>query len=172
MISSEQLNDMLNNVGDTPIKEPDLFKALDEKTLKRSEIIATVLQRADVAIEEIADLTAHEVAKFYWAIARHVTEFKDENGDYKTTPATESFRLPNFFEVEQLNDLMQEMGRLPAQGIEAKLEVLQRIDDLIWQITRLNKDSLTVWEQELVQEQILACVTDVELTSMGKSSKN
>ena len=172
MLSSEQLNDILDKVGNTPIEEPELFKALDEKTLKRSEIIAKVLERSDLTREVIEDMPAHDVAEFFWAIARQITEFKDSEGNYKTTPATESFRLPNFFEVEQLNDLLQEMGRLPVQAVKVKLEVLQRIDDLIWEITKLRKDSLTVWEQELVQEQVMACVTDAELTSMGKPSKN
>ena len=172
MLSSEQLNDILDKVGNTPIEEPELFKALDEKTLKRSEIIAKVLERSDLTLEVIEDMPAHDVAEFFWAIARKITEFRDGDGNYKTTPATESFRLPNFFEVERVNALMQDLGRLKVDDVDGKLAVFRKLDDLIWEITQLSKDDLTVWEQELVQEQVMACVTDVELTSMGKPSKN
>ena len=168
MLSTQEQNDILAKVGDTPLKEPELFKAFDERTLKKSVLLSKVLERAELPLDRLADMDATAVAAFYYEIARKITDFKDAEGAFKTTPATESFRLPNFMELEDLADKSEEMAK--ATTSEDRVACLTALDDMIWKITKLKKDELTVWEQELVMEQIFACLRDVEETSMGKPS--
>ena len=166
MISIEQLNDTLSKVGTTPIDEPELFQAIEEKTLKRSEIIAKVLERSGLTFADVAEMDPKVLSEFYAKIREHVTSVRLPDGSFKTTPNTKSFRLPNFLELEEISELMEEaIKQTDGETRDAKM---LEMNDKIIQVTKMDTDKLTPWEQVLIISQVFACMSDVEQTSMGK----
>ena len=90
-------------------------------------------------------------------------------------------RLPNFIECETIFNLFGELSEIETKQKEnpedvtvvADLEeALEKLDNLVWKISKLKKDKLTPWEQNLVHEQVLNTVTDVTMTSVGKQPQN
>jgi hypothetical protein len=186
----QELKDALAEVKNTPIDEPKLYDLLTAEPVKKSKVVKNVLKRVDLNIN---DFSALEIADFYHAIDKKITDKKDADGNFKSTKNTESFNLPNFEEAEALFDLLLQLNKNNQQqdtfqkrlmdgeevgdkelenSIKELTTILKNLDELTWQISGLKKEDLTEWEQSLISEQIIATVTEIEKTSMGKQSKS
>jgi hypothetical protein len=159
------LIEVLELVGDTPLKEPELAEALEQKSFDKSKIIDEVVSRMENPLD-IDQVPAEEVAEFYAALHDHVLGVKNKEGAYKTTPETESYDLPTFRESERIAKLGEDMVVEPDLKKRAKL--LTELYAMVWEVTGLDPEKLTPWEQELVASQIFEGVKDIGLTAMGK----
>jgi len=186
VVLNEKLEEVLNALGNTPIDESEIAKALDEKPLVKSVVLKMALKPSKLKLK---DFKAIELAEFFNAISVRITQTKDEEGNFKTTPNTTNFDLPDF---EQVENLSKELGKMyvnrqeqeklhkqiaDGEDVDAKglkklvkdfSDILVTLDKLTWEVTGLNKDDLSAWEQNLITEQVYAAVQSVEMTSMGK----
>lgn len=187
VVLNEKLKKALDKVQNTPLLEPEIYKVFDKKPVKKSQAINIILDRSDLKSK---DFSAMDIANLYAEAVSKITDWKLEDGTFKSTPLTEEFNLPNFDEVEELFDLvtaitenekerttlMIEASKSKEKKITKKLEKciseysekIEELDKLTWSISGLDKDSLSAWEQQLVTQQILSCIKEVQNTTMGK----
>jgi len=185
----EQLQEVLDSLGNTPIVEKEIFEALDAKPLKKSKAVKLALSKKGLKIK---DFTGIEIAAFFNDLSTKILATKNKDGVFKSTPLTENFNLPDFEQAEDVSDLLMKLHRnhqeqkamtekiSNGEKLEAKViktlvkdysKILTDLQDLAWEISGLKKDDLIEWEQTLITEQIFASVKDVESTSMGKPPK-
>jgi len=176
VVLNEKLNEVLDTIGESPFDEPEIFKAVDLEKPRKVEAVTIALTRKSL---DLKDFTAKEIADFFSAMRNKIIALKDADGNYKVTPATKNYRFPNFEEVEKFSDLGSELNELytrqsdlPEDEYENNankiIAVLTEMDNVLWEVTQLDRDKLTPWEIKLISEQIFAYTTEVENTSMGK----
>ena len=174
VVLNEQLQSALDLVGTTPFDEPEIFKAIDSEHPQKAKAVKLALSRKGL---DMNLFKATDIAEFYNAMRNKIMALKLEDGTYKSTKATESYKFPNYEEVDYMGELSAKLNRLYNKRVSDKKdkkldeEIAQcflDIDAHLWKITGLNKDDLTPWEISLVSEQIFNFVTEVENTSMGK----
>jgi RNA polymerase subunit RPABC4/transcription elongation factor Spt4 len=124
---------------------------------------------------------AKEVAEFVNKITHKVTDFVDEDGEFKITEATKDCDQPNYQQSEDIYYLTAEKGNWqakaanPKSGKEAiaKIEEIENeIQELCWEASGLKKDSMTEWEQMLVVLQVQRSAIDNTKTALGQQVKN
>lgn len=185
---NEKLQAVLDLVGNTPIAEPEIAEILEAKVVKKTKVVKLAFSKLDGDLN-IKDFPAVEIAEFFSKLTSKIMNKKNEDGVFKSTPNTENLNLPDFEEVEdifeiivQLNTNSQQQDEIQKNlknGIDVEQEIidksikeltsiLKKLDKIVWKVSGLNKKDLTEWEQSLVSEQILASVTEVEKTSVGK----
>ena len=172
VILNEQLQEALDTVGITPFDEPKIYEVIDSEKHKKSDAIKIVLDRKNLKIN---DFDAQQIATFHSKVVDKITSLTLEDGTYKSTKATENYKLPNYEEVEAITELGYELNDLytnrDVDGVQDKvIDILKKMDIKLWEITGLKKDDLTDWEVKLVSEQIFSYTANVEKTSMGKHS--
>lgn len=175
-----KLTEILETVEDSPIKEPELAEMMERPGVKLSELAKFALSRGGVGIK---DFKAKEVGEFVRLLMKKVLELKREDGGYKVTPATENCDLPDFEQSERLTEFLQrylkieeELKKAEGKDKEALEEERAHLNGeeeaLIWEVSGLNKDDLTIWEQRLVREQVRFAGYDAVNTGFGRSIKN
>jgi len=166
VVLNEKLQKALNEVGNTPIDEPEIAKALDAKPLKKGSVVKTVLKRLDLKMKDFKPL---EIAEFFHAITLKVNSVRDEDGSFKKTPATAECDLPDFEEAEEIQNLWMALIESNDEDRDVKGKEL---DEIVWKVSGLKKEKLTDWESNLVIQQILQSGYDITMTSLGKELKN
>jgi hypothetical protein len=164
---NEKLEQAVQALGTNPFEEPEVYAALDETPLKKSQVVKLVLKRHGLKQK---DFSAMEIARFFHAIDERVAGVKNDDGSFKTTPGTENFELPDFEQVEELTELTEKIASQDEDNADwdELSAALKRLDELVWESTGLDKTKLTDWEQKLMGAQIFACAIEVEKTSVGK----
>jgi len=177
VILNEQLQDCLNEVGESPFDEPKIFEAIDSESPKKTKAVKIALARKDL---DINDYDGLEIANFFNLMRNKIIGLKLEDGTYKTTDATKNYRFPNFEEVEKFGEFGEELNELYQKQRnttddddvskigEALKKLLTKMDKLMWKVTDLDKNKLTAWEVQLISEQIFTYTQNVQNTSMGK----
>lgn len=185
VVLNEKLQVIVDNLGSNPNDEPEIAKALDAIPLKKSVVLLAALKGKYT----LKDFKAIELAECLNAIREKVMSFKDADGNYKATPLTNDFNLPNFEEIEELENLViliennkfrqkTYQDNLKAGGKIKKSEmnsiisefndIMMKIDELTWRVAGITKEKLSPWEQQLVAEQIFTSYIQVQKTSVGK----
>jgi len=164
---TKELQTIIDSLGDTPLDEPELFKALDEKPLKKSKAIKIALARHDLKLKDFKN--ALDLANFFHALTEKIVSFRDDEGAFKSTENTAEMDLPDFEEAETIQEFWIDLMEETNTKKQAKMN--EEFEEIAWEISGLKKAKLTDWEQSLVVQQILQSAYDVTLTSLGKPSK-
>ena len=184
MALNEKLQETLSLIGDTPVKEPELFRMLNDPTLKKSVTLQAALDRAEL---KLTDFTGMEIAEFGRALGTKIAGFKDADGNFKQTSATENCQLPNFLEAEEIAEAgrVLNMAQTKLQSVGEDSEALKEalsdyaaalttMRDVAWPVSRIDKEKLNEdeaiagWEEELVLTQVFEATLEIEKTVMGK----
>lgn len=150
---NETLKEKLKEIKNTPIDEPELYKAIQEENtfVFRVELFKKVNLNID-------DFDAIEVGEFMVAVVNKITDLVDEDGMFKVTPNTVNMKLPK---TTQLYDFF----KLAESGVDAKIVVAKA-----YEIAGLVKENLTVWEQQLVEETYISFVNiNNDITSFKRA---
>ena len=165
-LQDERLIDALEAIGDTPLKEEKLYKKLIENDLKALIEIPDMILGSEVADSVNED----ELLFFIGEVRKKVLGLKDKEGYFKSTKATENMSLPSRREKVEITELATK--RFEAKSDSEIKEIDIKLDELIWNVSGLNKEDLTEWEKLLVSEQIQEASFDATFTAMGKPLKN
>lgn len=163
IILLDELQEVFKKVGDNPLEEPKLYEMLRSDKVKKSQVIKELFKGTDL---KIADFDAIEIAKLFNKVSKKIMLVRNEDGTFKKTKGTENCDLPNFEQVDEIQELWEEA----VVGNNSDSE--KKLDSLVWKISGLKKKGLTEWEQVLVKEQILASAYDATMTSLGQDLKN
>ncbi len=175
VVLHKDLQEKLDALGNTPIAEPDLYKATREDKITLAKELLTVKQ--------ISSFKASEVGDFIYAVEQKITSLKIEDGTFKSTPNTEDCSLPNFLEADELvrTGIKEQKIRTELTGaslvkdnkrvkkLTDELEKnLKRTEARAFEIAGLDPEVLTEWEKLLVTSQIFASAINASLSSVGK----
>jgi len=161
----QDLKAILAKTGNTPLKEPKIYDMVSGKDGARpSQVFKAVAPNLD-----ITSYNGKEVAEFVNKIVEKVTSFLDDDGEFKVTDATKDCDQPNYMESEELYYLVLDK----AKAEEKKKEAIEKqIEELIWKVAKLKKESMTEWEQMLVYLQVQRAAIDNTKTALGIQVKN
>ena len=171
-----ELQDKIKAMGNTPIAEPVIYQAIQKSDEEGKVVIAL----ATLTEQEIMKFSAIEVGSFIHAVEARITDFKDENGIYKITPATEAMQLPNFLQAEQIRKLMVKRDNCVRSWMDNQTDtekensikefekIANELADLAFTISGLQRDVLTEWEQTLVVSQVIGSANNAMLSASGK----
>jgi len=145
---------VLEKFGNTPLEEPkilEVFQSNDEDMAK------TVIDLLELFEERIGEEVDFETAG---KIIAHVLAFKDEEGNYKSTPKTENI------EPLKPKDTVKFI-----QMVRSEDKTQEELFDWLKERTNV-PDDLTQWEKVLVIEQTLAFGLDGMKTVLGGALGN
>ena len=176
-----ELTDVLlekhNELGDTPILEPELFKVLE----KGKGIFDFAKHLAEKFNIKASDFDTVAFASFVNKCKDKITLLTNEKGEYKSTEKTKDAKMPTFDDLEALgkfsikrDDLIKEyydevIGIDMPDEAKEELEKLQKKEmTLIYKITGVKATGLTDWEKALLKENVLTYATNALKTSLGR----
>lgn len=171
----QELKDKVLALGNTPISEPKIFEVIQksEEEGKASVALAILTEK------EILSYPADIVGAFVYAVEQRIMAIKDEDGLFKSTPATANCKLPNFIQVDKLRRLMLKrdeamkgFAEKKPKAIEAVQAIIEEIAAYTMEVSGLDKDSLTEWEAMLVTAQVIGTANDAFMCTTGKPLKN
>jgi len=167
---NEKLTKLLEKIEDTPIKEKEIYEAIIKNHPKKSKAVKIALGRDDLSIN---DFTALEIAEFYNAMHKKITELKNEDGFFKKTQKTQNMELPSFEETEEIAEFMFKIDdAVKKEKTKKVVELSEDLEQFIFKIAKIDKEDLSDWEVELVRQQITSCSMDAAMTAIGKELKN
>lgn len=173
-----ELQDKLAAMGDTPISEPKVFKAIEKAEDEGYAVIALNI----LSEPEIIKYDAVVIGDFIHAVTLRVKSYKTEDGIFKTTVNTEGCRLPNFIEVDKIRKVMIKRDALLKAWMEAAegkgkmkaqdgfVNIVTELSDLCIKISGLDTESLSDWEKALIMTQVIETAANAFSSSMGKKS--
>lgn len=168
----ESLRAKFEALGSNPISEPAIYEAINS-----GELDTLALQV--LTEDEIKSLSASEIGDFIFAVEKKVTDYKNDDGTFKSTPNTEDCRLPNFLEAAQIRKLFIKQNDLVAKFSSEKDKtkltkqiqaVSKEMDDLFIKISGLDYSVLTDWEKALVISMLAGTANNAFLSAQGKRS--
>lgn len=171
----EALQIKFDAMGNTPVSEPSVYEAINSGELE-------TLALAVLSEDEIKSFTAEEIGNFLFLVEKRITEYRNEDGTFKSTPNTEDCRLPNFLESAQIrkmflkqNDLINKFAETAESKARDKVtkeiqSCTKDMDSLFMKISGLDEDSLTDWEKALVITMIAGTANNAFLSAQGKRS--
>lgn len=166
----ESLQEKFEALGNTPISEPVIYEAINSGEL---DTLALHL----LSETEINTFSASEIGDFLFAVEKKVSDYKNEDGSFKSTPNTEDCRLPNFLESAQIRKLFIKQNDLVAKFAEAKDKdkltkqvqaVSKEMDTLFSKISGVDYAVLTDWEKALVITILAGTANNAFLSAQGK----
>jgi len=168
----ELLVTKLQTLGTDPIAEPDVYSAIES-----GDPITIALNT--LSEDEIKQFTAVEIGSFVHAVDLRIKGYKHEDGTYKSTPNTEDCRIPNFIEADKLrksfvkqHDLLAKLrvatGKEKEKLIKDTTKSSTDLDNLLMDISGLDKTTLTDWEKGLVITMVAGAANDAFLSAQGK----
>lgn len=161
----KDLKAVLAELGDTPMAEPKIYDLISGDGARPSKVFQMAAPKLDMGKYE-----AKEVAEFVSKTVDKVTGFRDEDGEFKVTPDTQDCEQPNFQESEDLYFLTHD--KASETDKEKKKEIEDAIQEKVWEISGLDKEKLSEWEQMLVVLQIQSAAIDNTKTALGVQVKN
>ena len=162
-LKTPQLKTMLRKVGDTPIKEPELYSIIkDNDMMAIYEVPKFIIDRAG---KNIDDFDSEELALLYRLAVKKITEVKNEKGEFKTTPNTENLENLSFKDRVTLFSLTEKAMKI-SDDKDATDKIFTEQRDLVWEYVNLDKNSLTEWEQGLVESICMAEALGVASTAL------
>lgn len=159
----EELQKVLDGLGNTPLAEPELYKLI-----KSNPKLSDVFKKAAPNLK-ISEFPGLKVGTFIHEVKEKVTDFFDKKGSPKVTEATQDCEAPDFEQSEEIYYFIRDSASMSAEDYK-KGEA--KITRLIWKISGLKKGDLTEWEQELVRVQIQKAAIDNTHTALGVQVKN
>lgn len=180
VVLPEELQAKLDSLGDTPMAEPELFEAINNAEQDGKVAIALLA----LSEEEIVKFKASDVGNFIHAVEQKIVSQKDSSGVFKSTPATEACRLPNFIECELIRKLLVTRDACVKKWVATKTDkgkatamkefekFVKDLSEKALEISGLDQEGLTDWEKALVIAQVMATSTDAFLCATGKPSGN
>jgi hypothetical protein len=159
-----ELQKTLDEIGDNPLKEPELYKLI-ETNPRPSEVFKKAAPKL-----KMSAFKSREVAEFIDAVKNKVTDFFDDDGNPKITEATKDCDMPDFEQAEEIFYSIKEM--METGNVEEVKKIEAKITRLIWKVSGLKKTDLTQWEQELVRVQVQKAAINDTQTALGIQVKN
>jgi len=171
------LLEKFNELGDTPLAEPELFKVLQ----KGKGIFDFAKHLAEKFKIKVSECDTVEYASFVNKCKDKITLLTNDKSEYKSTEKTKDAKMPTFEDLEALGEFSVKRDELIKEyydedfGLdmpdEAKeeLEKLQKKEmTLIYKITGVKATGLTDWEKALLKENVLTYATNALKTSLGR----
>lgn len=160
-----ELQNMLDGLGNSPLKEKKLFEIL-KSTTKGSLIFNAINKDDKVDINKYEPMV---FAEFISRVADKILNVKNDDGTYKSTKATENMELPNITQREDIFEEMEEIASLYHSDEKIKaLEKLEELNKKCIEISGVKKEKLTDWEKTLIVEQIKNASNEYQDTITGK----
>lgn len=169
----ELLSTKLNELGNTPISEPKVYEAIES-----GDPITVALNT--LTEDEIRQFSAVEIGSFVHAVTQRIKEYRLDDGTFKTTPATEECRVPNFIEADKLRkafvkqlDIISKLESANSAKekdalLKASAKMTTELDTLLMDISGLDKSELTDWEKGLVITMVAGTANNAFLSAQGK----
>jgi len=173
-ILPQPLQDKLNVIGQTPIDEPELFRAITRSDEEGQAVVALAL----LSTEEIEKFSAEEIGNFVYAAKRRVTDLQLPEGTFKSTVNTADCKLPNFLEGDELQRMAKKqsvfLSKLKDDKVSPKVmkefeAMLKSFNDYALKVSGLDVDTLSEWEKGLVIAQVVGTTTNAFLCATGKA---
>jgi len=172
-----ELQEKLDNVKNTPILEPKIYKAIGKKeTDGYFKIVKSLITE-----EEIKNYSPEELGDFIRAVEEKVTFLKDEDNFYKRTENTKTCKLPSAPECDELwSSIMENEGNRhnarkkgsTSENLDTFIKSNEELDKKILSIAGLENVELTDWEKVLVIDMTYATVQGYRNHAQGKRFKN
>lgn len=144
---NKTLQEKIDDLKDTPIGEPELFKAIKEETALEFKLTLFKHFRLDVDDFDLADSTEAVIAAI-----KKITDKKDSDGSYKSTPMLDTVKLPRTTQVQELMSIANNKEL-------TNKEIDEKAKSKAYEIAGVKKEDLTKWESELVWEMFLGFVS-------------
>lgn len=162
-----------DELGQTPIDEPELFKTL----IDGEGVFAFAKGLASKFGIKASDFPMSDYASFINACKEKITSFTDNEGKFKSTPATENAKMPTFDDLEKLGNLSTELQKSAVDAVNINSEEVRdafnkakkKHQDAIFKVTGVKKKDLTEWEVNLLTENVMSYTADVMNTMLGRS---
>ena len=158
----EDLKKILEKVKNNPIDEPEIFELNKKVENQEASIIELVLKF--LTEEELDKHSADDISFLAGKIARKVSNKKDDNGVFKTTPNTSTWERPKPSQVMKFEKLQNKK----AENEKAGKKKQKDLEDLIYKSCKIDKSKLTEWEQELVVDKTIEAHKGYLNSFMGK----
>ena len=172
---NSELQEKLDALGDNPASEQKVFNAIeDSKTEGKLVVAKSILQNSD-----IKKFSAEEIGSFIYAVEQKITGFRLDDGTFKSTANTENCNLPNFEEAEEIigfrekeEKLREDVGSASKKDKEKAIKkltsFLEDMEARLFEISGLEKEDLSDWEQSLIMQMLVVSSINARLSSMGK----
>ena len=125
-LKNEVFRDIVSELGDTPQKEPELYKLIKEED--EEGILAFIRAKEGNENLEFDDMDAQEVATLLRAIVYRVTSYKDDNGELKAVEELKDAKVPTRKLAKDIKKLQKELSELEdAEAIKAKDDKIREL---------------------------------------------
>jgi len=152
----KELQEVLDKIGNTPLDEPEIFNA--KSVHKTIRVVMGDLNIDDFSAADVSNLTKEAYIK--------VSSIVDDDGYYKTTPAIDKVKLPKTTEIEQLVDC----AKLHVDEATDPDKAQQEIENKIFEIAGVDKNTLTDWEKEVVTTMTYSYMEAVASNTISEAS--
>jgi hypothetical protein len=168
-----ELLDKYNELGNTPIDEPELYKALSSDGAGIFAFAKGLEDKFSISAE---NFDTSDFASFINMCKNKIVSFTDETGAYKSTPKTENAKMPSFTDIEALGKISAEISELAIKirnGDESLYTEFEKATDkrlkTVLKITGIKAKGLIPWEQQLLIENTSMYATNILNTMLGRS---
>lgn len=155
----EQLVAVLEKVKDNPVDEKEIYEIIKKDTNleKVTNIALKILTK-----EEIEASSAVDIAILVKTVEDKITSFRDSEGQLKTTAAMAEMKLPNLFQMRDIQKAADaEQDKVNAKNSKTLILILKS--------TGLKDAKLTDWEIDLLINHVAELSNGmVWSTPMGK----
>lgn len=172
IVLNEELQEKLNKLGNTPIHEPNIAKAIENEA---TEGIIPILELV-LSKEDFTKYQPNEIGDFVYALKQQITSLKDENGVFKRTPATDECQMPNVIQIDELTKLITKLEVARNKALESGdekakdelIELSKQLNEKVEEVTGLKSSDLTQWEMSLVTNMTYEAIRGFRNHSQGK----
>jgi hypothetical protein len=160
------LKSIYDEVKNTPIDEPELYKLSKEIQSQDKSIIDLVLKFLNE--DDMDKYDINEISYFAGAVIRKINSLKDENGVFKATPNTMEWQRPKPSSIKKYESLLRSAQKIKRDDKKAQEEINKEIEQFLLKTSTLDESILTDWEKSLVIEQTAEALKGYLNSFLGK----
>ncbi len=147
----QELQEVLNTWGYTPIEEPEFFELLYKEGTTLEQV-----QEAAAKNINTDDYNAVSIAILASEVRKKIENKTDKDGIYKTTPAIDRIKLPKVSQIKTLKKI-------------ANTEDItdQQLNEEIFKIAEVKEKDISKWEADLIVDMYLSYIRLVDSGTIG-----
>ncbi len=147
----QELQEVLDTWGNTPIEEPEFFELLYKEGTTLEQV-----QEAAAKNINTDDYNAVSIAILASEVRKKIENKTDKDGIYKTTPAIDRIKLPKVSQIKTLKKI-------------ANTEDItdQQLNEEIFKIAEVKEKDISKWEADLIVDMYLSYIRLVDSGTIG-----
>ena len=147
----QELQEVLNTWGNTPIEEPELYDLLYKAGTTLEQV-----QEATAKNINPDDYSAIDIAILASEVRKKVENITDKDGVYKTTPTIDKIKLPKVSQIKTLKKM-------------ATTEDItdEKLNEEIFKIAEVKSKDISKWEANLIVDMYLSYIRLVDSGTIG-----